>query len=253
MRDALRRVGVPAVLAGHRERLRTPAARRLAGAAARPGAAAAAPDPRAALTCFLGRTAAELCAAPTRDALLDELGATLRGWADVLHGTGVAALLEAVTTGTGCPRAARRRRTASGGSPTSATSARRCTRPPSTRTSARRRWSSGCATASTRPRPDVGRAQRRLESDAAAVQIVTVHAARAWSSRSSTCRSAGTATSRATGRAALHDDDGARVLDVGGPGGPRLARALRAPRGRGGRRGPAAALRRRSPGRSARW
>ena len=56
----------------------------------------------AALTCFLGRTVEELCG-PAADALLDELGATVRAWAAVLHERGVAALLEAVTADTDLP------------------------------------------------------------------------------------------------------------------------------------------------------
>src|SRR4029078_5105993 len=94
--------GVPAVLSGTASVFGTPAAREWLTLLH------ALEQPRpirirdAALTCFLGRTVAELCG-PDSDALLDELGATLRRWAGVLHGTGVAALLEAVTTGTGLP------------------------------------------------------------------------------------------------------------------------------------------------------
>jgi exodeoxyribonuclease V beta subunit len=56
----------------------------------------------AALTGFLGHTVAQLCG-PEADALLDEIGAKIRGWAAVLHERGVAALLEAVTTDTALP------------------------------------------------------------------------------------------------------------------------------------------------------
>ena len=107
MRDALAAVGVPAVLSGTTSVFGTPAAREWLTLLH------ALEQPRpirirdAALTCFLGRTVAELCGAggddDAADALLDELGATLRRWAAVLHGKGVAALLEAVTTGTGLP------------------------------------------------------------------------------------------------------------------------------------------------------
>ena len=107
IRDALAAVGVPAVLSGTTSVFGTPAAREWLTLLH------ALEQPRpirirdAALTCFLGRTVAELCGAggddDAADALLDELGATLRRWAAVLHGKGVAALLEAVTTGTGLP------------------------------------------------------------------------------------------------------------------------------------------------------
>ena len=92
---------------GHHERVRHTCGPGVADAAARAGAAAADPDPR---------RSPDLLPRPVRrgvvrgrrtrdaaDALLDELGATLRRWAAVLHGKGVAALLEAVTTGTGLP------------------------------------------------------------------------------------------------------------------------------------------------------
>jgi exodeoxyribonuclease V beta subunit len=62
----------------------------------------------AALTPFVGATAAQLCAADA-DALLDEVGGDLREWAAVLHARGVAALLETITHGPGPARAAARR------------------------------------------------------------------------------------------------------------------------------------------------
>jgi exodeoxyribonuclease V beta subunit len=57
----------------------------------------------AALTCFLGHSVEELCG-PQADDLLDTLGSLVRSWAATLHEHGVAALLEAVTADTALPR-----------------------------------------------------------------------------------------------------------------------------------------------------
>ncbi len=129
----------------------------------------------AAVTGFLGRTVAELCG-PAADTLLDELGATVRTWAGVLHERGVAALLEAVTTDTALP-------------------ARLLARTDGERwltdlrhvgqalhaASVDGHLGSGALIEWLRRRiaeaaVDVGEERsRRLESDAAAVQIITIH------------------------------------------------------------------------------
>jgi len=102
VRAALADVGVPAVVTGTASVFGAPVAAdwlTLLEALEQPRLARLR---AAALTCFLGRTVEELCG-PSADALLDELGATVRSWATVLHERGVAALLEAVTTDTGLP------------------------------------------------------------------------------------------------------------------------------------------------------
>ena len=86
---------------------------------------------------------------------------------------------------------------------------------------------------------------RRLDSDAAAVQIATVHASKglefplvylpyAWDA----------AKISKPSKLLLHDDDGRRILDVGGPGSPGYADRQEPARRGGGGRGVAAAVRR---------
>ena len=102
VRAALAACGVPAVVTGTASVFGTPVAAdwlTLLEALEQPRLARLR---AAALTCFLGRTVEELCG-PRADTLLDELGATVRSWAVVLHERGVAALLEAVTTDTELP------------------------------------------------------------------------------------------------------------------------------------------------------
>jgi exodeoxyribonuclease V beta subunit len=222
LRDALAAVGVPAVVSGTSSVFGTPAAREWLTLLR------ALEQPRplrirdAALTCFLGRTVAELCG-PGGDALLDELGATLRRWAAVLHGRGVAALLEAVTAGTGLP--GRLLGVADGerrltdlrhvGQVLHEAAVDAHLGPAALVEWLRHRIDDASA--------DVGpERSRRLESDAAAVQIVTVHRSKGlefpvvyvpfgWDRH----------VPREPDVPLLHDDTGARVLDVGGPTGPR--------------------------------
>ena len=231
MRDALAAVGVPAVLSGTASVFGTPAAREWLTLLH------ALEQPRpirirdAALTCFLGRTVAELCGADGNgadgnsadaDALLDELGATLRRWAAVLHGKGVAALLEAVTTGTGLP--GRLLGVADGerrltdvrhvGQALHAAAVDAHLGPAALVEWLRHRIDEAAA--------DMGlERSRRLDSDAAAVQIITVHRSKGlefpvvyvpfgWDRY----------VPREPDVPLLHDDAGTRVLDVGGAGGP---------------------------------
>ncbi|MDN5933338.1 MAG: exodeoxyribonuclease V subunit beta, partial [Pseudonocardia sp.] len=215
MRAALAAVGVPAVQSGTASVFGTPVAREwltLLEALEQPRAARVR---AAALTCFVGATAEQLCA-PDADLLLDRLGGTLREWAAVLHGYGVAALLEAVT-GTGLPRRllsvvdGERRLTDLRHVAQSlhAAAVGQHLGPAALIDWLRRRITDAAT--------DTGSERsRRLESDAAAVQIITVHRSKGlefpivhvpygWD--------------RYAGEPAfplLHDAGGQRVLDVGG-------------------------------------
>ena len=222
LRAALGAVGVPAVVSGTASVFGTPAAREWLVLLR------ALEQPRplrirdAALTPFLGRTVAELCG-EAGDAQLDELGATLRRWAVVLHERGVAALLEAATTGTGLPG----RLLAVADGERRLTDLRHVGQVlheaaveahlgPAALVEWLRHRIDDAAT-------DVGlERSRRLESDAAAVQIVTVHRSKGlefpvvyvpfgWDRY----------VPREPDVPLLHDDAGARVLDVGGATGPR--------------------------------
>jgi exodeoxyribonuclease V beta subunit len=102
IRDALAAAAVPAVLTGTASVFGAPVAGEwltLLEALEQPRAFR---TRAAALTCFLGHTVDELCG-PRADELLDRLAATVRAWATVLRERGVAALLEDVTTSTDLP------------------------------------------------------------------------------------------------------------------------------------------------------
>ncbi|WP_218602241.1 UvrD-helicase domain-containing protein [Pseudonocardia abyssalis] len=218
VRAALGRVGVPAVSSGTASVFGTPVATEwltLLEALEQPRAFRVR---AAALTCFVGATAAQLCSAGADD-LLDHLGGTLRDWAAVLHRGGMAALLEAVT-GTELPE----RILGSADGERTLTDLRHVAQSLHASATAQHLGPSALvdwlrhriADAAT----DVGSERsRRLESDAAAVQIITVHRSKglefpvvhvpfAWD--------------RFVGDPQfplLHDERGARVLDVGGPTG----------------------------------
>ncbi|GAA4843013.1 exodeoxyribonuclease V subunit beta [Actinomycetospora corticicola] len=108
VREALAEAGVPAVLAGAASVFSTTAAREwlaLLEALEQPGRATRVRA--AALTCFVGTRAADLDTdgwAGANAALLAEVGENLRRWAAVLRDRGVAALLEAVSTTTDLTR-----------------------------------------------------------------------------------------------------------------------------------------------------
>ncbi|GLZ45923.1 RecBCD enzyme subunit RecB [Actinomycetospora sp. NBRC 106375] len=100
VREALTAAGVPSVLAGATSVFATESAeewRTLLEAVEQPGRPARVRA--AALTVFLGHAAADLDA--HADAVLPEVGASLRRWGAVLHDRGVAAFLEAVAAETG--------------------------------------------------------------------------------------------------------------------------------------------------------
>ncbi|MCX6462275.1 MAG: UvrD-helicase domain-containing protein, partial [Pseudonocardiales bacterium] len=219
VRAALGAAGVPAVQSGTASVFGAPVAREwltLLEALEQPRAFRVR---AAALTCFVGATAEQLCA-PDADARLDAIGGELREWAAVLHARGVAALLETVTTTRELPRRLLGRtdgeRTLTDlrhvGQALHAAATTRHLGPAALVDWLRHRVADAAA--------DVGpERSRRLESDAAAVQIITVHRSKgleypvvhvpfAWD--------------RYAGDPAfplLHDAEGRRVLDVGGPTG----------------------------------
>ena len=152
----------------------------------------------AALTPFLGWPAERVACAEEPE--WEDVHRRLHGWARVLRLRGVAALAETVSIAQGLP-------------------ARVLSRPDGEReltdlrhvaqllhaaataeqlgTTALGAWLRRRIAEAADDTADEERS-RRLESDADAVQVLTVHRARGWSSRSSTCRSCG---SRATSRA----------------------------------------------------
>ena len=209
----------------------------------------------AALTCFVGRTVAELCELDGATSCSTSWARPCARWAAVLHGT-------------------RRRRAAGGGHhrhrPARAAAGVGGRRAAAHRPAARR---AGAARRRRRRAPRPGRAGRvaapphrrgrggHRGSSAAGGWSPTPRrcrsspctAARAWSSRSSTCRSAWDRyVPREPDVPLLHDDAGTRVLDVGGePGGPagRSAAPATRPRRPGRTCGCSTS---RSPGRAAR-
>lgn len=220
VRDALRAAGVPVVLAGATSVFTTPGARAwlvLLQAIESPRALLAR---AAALTPLLGWTAAELDA--RGDDGLDELGELLRGWGLVLATRGVAALFEVVSVRTGLvPRLL-----AETGGERALTDLRHLAHELHRATVSgglgltaliewlqRRRGETGIEGAAER--------SRRLESDAEAVAIRTVHTSKGlewpvvyvpfgWDRWQPT----------SPDPLLLHDDLGRRVLDVGGTDGP---------------------------------
>ncbi|MGA5305853.1 UvrD-helicase domain-containing protein [Nucisporomicrobium flavum] len=219
IQQALTALGMPAVLAGTTSVFGTPAAQdwlTLLQALEQPhrGTRVAA----AALTGLIGWPAERLAAATEQD--LDELRTTLRHWARLVDTRGVAALLEAVTA-TGLPARLLTRRTGERhltdlrhiGMALHAAAVEGNLGLTAVNEWLRRRIDDA-------PHDVSPERSRRLESDADAVQILTVHASKGleypvvflpfgWD--------------RFVGKPdllRLHDDTGNRVLDVGGPTGP---------------------------------
>ena len=220
VRDCLQAVGVPVVLTSTSSVFLSEAAEDWLTLLValeqphRPGLART-----AALTAFVGWDAARLAA--DDDAALDELGARLHAWAEVLGGRGVAALFE-VLLGSGL--VARVLGTVHG----------------ERRLTDLRHVAQGLHAAATEGRLGVAslvewlrrriteakddvteERSRRLESDEEAVQVITVHRSKGlefpvvyvpflWDKH----------VFAKPDPLRLHDPDGHRVLDVGGPSGP---------------------------------
>ncbi|WNB85534.1 UvrD-helicase domain-containing protein [Cellulomonas sp. ATA003] len=220
IRAALAAAGVPAVESGVSSVFTTPAARHwlaLLTALAQPGHAGRAAA--AALTAFVGWDARGLAEAsgPRRDELADRL----RTWAHVLDDRGVAALLE-MASAEGLTERLLRKSTGErtltdlrhiGQALHGAAVAERLG------TVALTEW---LRTRITEAEQDYAEERsRRLETDAAAVQVVTVHASKglefpvvhvpfAWDRY----------VEKTPPLLRYHDDEGARLLHVGGPGSP---------------------------------
>ncbi|WP_433303242.1 UvrD-helicase domain-containing protein [Actinoplanes sp. CA-030573] len=224
--QALAALGVPAVLAGAASVFGTAAA--LDWLAVIEGLEQPHRGPRvaaAALTGIVGWSADRLAAAGERE--LDELGGTLRHWARLAATRGMAALLEAVTA-TGMParlltlRSGERRLTdlrhvgmalhaaaLDGGLGLTAVAEW-----------LRRRIAHA-------PHDVSAERSRRLESDADAVQILTVHSSKGLEYPVVLLPFGWDRNVDKPGLPRLHDDAGDRVLDVGGPAGPRFAESSR--------------------------
>ncbi|MPZ65857.1 MAG: AAA family ATPase [Pseudonocardiaceae bacterium] len=220
IRDALAAAGVPAVVTGTASVFATATATQwltLLEALEQPqrtGRVRA-----AALTCFLGRTVADLDAGG--DGALEGIGLTLRYWANVLADRGVAALVAAVTAGVGLPQ--RLLATVDGerrltdlrhiGQALHAAAAEGHLGVTALVGWLRRR----IAEAGTETAPD---RSRRLESDADAVQIVTVHRSKGLEFPVVYVPFGWDRYVRTDPELLLLHDDGHRVLDVGGSAGP---------------------------------
>jgi exodeoxyribonuclease V beta subunit len=175
---------------------------------------------RLALSCFVGRTAVDL--AERGDAIADELGQQLRAWIRVLDERGVAALFEAVSL----TQRLQERLLCQVGGERLLTDLRHIAQ---TLYEAALQGQLGLTTLSAwlrrrreeAERDNVVERSRRLDSDAAAVQILTVHTSKGlefpvvlvpyawnhWPGKEPTT-------------AVFHDEKGSRVRDVGGRGSP---------------------------------
>ncbi len=241
VRDALGRRRVPSVLAGAGSVYATPAAQDwqvLLEALEQPHRSGRVRA--AALTPFVGLSAADLDAGGER--LADELGALLRGWVDLLAGRGVAALLEVAATGPdldgGFDRAGRRvgmpaRLLARSGGERRLTDLRQIGENLQA-VAAQEGLGLAAMIAWLRQRRTELAAEaptdrlRRLDSDASAVKVMTVHVSKGLQFPVVYVPyAADQAKPPESDVLQLHDADGRRVLDVGGATGPGYGRRLR--------------------------
>ncbi|KQW48057.1 exodeoxyribonuclease V subunit beta [Nocardioides sp. Root1257] len=217
VREALLAVGVPAVIAGGGSVFATPAAVEwltLLEALEQPHRSARVRA--AALTCFLGHTAEELDAGG--DDLTDDVAETLRAWVELFTTRGVAAVLEAANVA-GLPE----RVLAEVGGDRRLTDLRHIGEalhevmlserhgPVSLLTWLRAQVAEGRA----------GRGverTRRLDSDAAAVQLVTIHASKGLEYPVVYLPAVADRFVPKPTRPLFHDDAGTRCLNVGGGG-----------------------------------
>jgi exodeoxyribonuclease V beta subunit len=217
VREALLEVGVPAVIAGGGSVFATPAAVEwltLLEALEQPHRSSRVRS--AALTCFLGHTAADLDA--RGDDLTDEVADVLRGWVELFATRGLAAVLEAANVA-GLPE----RVLAEVGGDRRLTDLRHIGEALHEVTLTERH---GLVSLLTWLREQVseGRAgrgierTRRLDSDAAAVQLVTIHASKGLEYPVVYLPALADRFVPRPSRPLFHDDAGERCLDVGGGG-----------------------------------
>ncbi|MDF1605316.1 UvrD-helicase domain-containing protein [Nocardioides sp. YIM 152315] len=222
VREALLAVGVPAVIAGGGSVFATPAAVEwltLLEALEQPHRSTRVRS--AALTCFFGHTAAELDR--RGDDLTDEVADTLRTWVELFTTRGVAAVLEAATIGTGGRAGLPQRVLAEVGGDRRLTDLRHIGEALHEVTLTERH---GLVSLLTWLRDQVaeGRAgrgierTRRLDSDAAAVQLVTIHASKGLEYPVVYLPALADRFVPKPTRPLFHDDEGRRCLDVGGAG-----------------------------------
>ncbi|WP_237111649.1 UvrD-helicase domain-containing protein [Nocardioides sp. WS12] len=216
-RTALQDVGVPAVIAGGGSVFATPAATEwlsLLEALEQPHRMARVRA--AALTCFLGYDAAQL--ASGGDDLADDLGDRLRSWSEALARRGVAAVLEAATSG-GMPA----RMLGRIGGERTLTDVRHIGE---VLHEVAQREQMGAVALLAWLRQQVLEARegrgaertRRLDSDAAAVQLVTIHASKGLQYPIVYLPALGDRFVGKPKRPLFHDADGRRCLDIGGSG-----------------------------------
>jgi exodeoxyribonuclease V beta subunit len=216
-RAALLEVGVPAVIAGGGSVFATPAAVEwltLLEALEQPHRSVRVRS--AALTCFFGRTAAELDAGG--DDLTDEVAETLRGWVELFASRGIAAVLEAAILG-GLPA----RVLEEVGGDRRLTDLRHIGEALHEAALVERH---GLVSLLTWLREQVaeGRAgrglerTRRLDSDAAAVQLVTIHASKGLEYPVVYLPAIADRHVGDPVRPRFHDADEQRCLNVGGGG-----------------------------------
>ena len=216
-RAALQEVGVPAVIAGGGSVFATPAAVEwlsLLEALEQPHRSTRVRS--AALTCFFGHTAAELDAGG--DDLTDEVAETLRGWVELFATRGIAAVLESSTVG-GLPA----RVLAEVDGERRLTDLRHIGEALHEVTLRERH---GLVSLLTWLREQVaeGRAgrgterTRRLDSDAAAVQLVTIHASKGLEYPVVYLPAVADRFVPKPTRPLFHDDADQRCVNVGGGG-----------------------------------
>ncbi|GAB3195911.1 exodeoxyribonuclease V subunit beta [Nocardioides hungaricus] len=217
VREALHEVGVPAVIAGGGSVFATPAGVEwltLLEALEQPHRSTRVRS--AALTCFLGRTAADLDA--RGDDLTDEVAETLRGWVELFATRGLAAVLEAANVA-GLPA----RVLAEVGGDRRLTDLRHIGEALH-EVALTERHGLPSLLAWLREQVAEGRAgrgverTRRLDSDAAAVQLVTIHASKGLEYPVVYLPALADRFVPKPTRPLFHDDAGIRCLDVGGGG-----------------------------------
>ncbi|WKN48727.1 UvrD-helicase domain-containing protein [Nocardioides sp. Arc9.136] len=217
-RAALHELGVPAVIAGGGSVFATPAATEwleLLEALEQPHRSARVRT--AALTCFFGHTATELDAGGDR--LTDDVADTLRSWVEVFTRRGVAAVLEAATVA-GLPA----RVLAEVGGERRLTDLRHLGEALHEAALTERlglvamlAWLRG-QVADAREGRGAERT-RRLDSDAAAVQLVTIHASKGLEYPVVYLPALADRNVPKPSMPLFHDAQGRRCLAVGGPGG----------------------------------